>query len=350
MTAEFARLARGDAPAYLCTRVFHHGGRLVGARLERAVRAALTDALAARGLPITGPLTFLPYRDSNGAVLLGPQFTRGIYAVDTAQIGRATLVVAPIEDLNLDSSIAFELGFAGARGVPVLSALQNVVRFRHPASGVVSPLPPLLTPLAGTVVDAGAFPADGAPRDPDAYLAHVEDALTRTEAQVRAAVPAALDAPVPAWGNVPVRAGHLHVEVGGPSEDARAWAARTASALADAGWFVTTATREGARTRADLDAAVREDLHAALGAQVLVTRADTADMDAEAAAVTGLRAGLGRATVLSIGWAREVWNGDAYVLPVNLMPLHGARASVRTDAALLQAVQALMGDAATPGG
>lgn len=338
------RLAAGQAPAYICTRLFHPSGRLLGVYLERGVRAGLLDALTQAGLTPGGPLTFLPYRDSNGAIepVPGQSFTRDIYRLDAAQVRRASLMAVPLDDLQIDSGIAFELGLAWGLGVPTLTVVLNSVCTQHAPSGTVLRLAPLLEALSDRVVDAGAFPLHGLSSEAEGYRAQVEGTLEAMTARVRAAVGETVSRP-PQAPTFSLRPGTVHLEFGLPSEGTLAQLDRVSALLARDGWPVTRARRWEATTEVELHAQTRMDLAAACGAEVLLTLGDGADVDAEVAAVQGARTATGRPTVLLRTAPLGLWDGPAYTSACNLMLAHSATGVASSVTAAVEMVRALKG-------
>jgi hypothetical protein len=318
-------LASGQAPAYICTRLFHPAGRLVGIYLERGVREGLSDVLQETGLMVGGPLTFLPYRDSNGVIqpVPGQSFTRDIYTLDAAQVRRASLMALPVDDLQIDSGIAFELGLAWGLGLPTLAVILNSISLLHGASGSVLRWSPLLEGLTSRIVDAGAFPLVGLSTDPEAYQHQVEATLLAMSSQVRTAAAEEIRRPS-APVTVARRPGTVHLEFGLPCEGSTALQDRLSTLLLQEGWNVTRARRWEAVGTPALPDEVQADLAAACGAEVLVTLGDGPDVDAEVAAVQGARTATGRPTVLLRTTPVGVWDGPAYLSVCNLMIAHSA--------------------------
>lgn len=320
------RVAAGEAPAYICTRLFHPAGRLVGVHLERGVQAGLVGALTQAGLTPSGPLTFLPYRDSNGALspLPGRSFTRDIYTLDAERVRQASLMVLPLDDLQIDSGVAFELGLAWRLGLPTLTVVLNSIGTQHLPSGTVLRLSPLLDALSDRIVDAGAFPLSGLPSDPPGYQSQVEGALQTMAERVREEIRPLLTCPAvprPAFSRKPST---VHLEFGVPDEGKRGLLDRISQLLAREGWSVTRARRWDADDAAGLHRGAQADLAAACEAGVLLTLGDGADVDAEVAAVQGARTATGRPTVLLRTTPLGLWDGPAYRSVCNLMLAHSA--------------------------
>lgn len=311
---------------YVATHLFDHVGKLYGARIERACHAALLRVLARRGVEPAGPLTFLPFRDSNESIPKRPgeSLTEAIFRIDCEQLDVSAALVAPFQGLAQDSGIAFEMGYAAARGVPVLSIASSFVRFSHDAQQEPSRVEPLLAWLSHRVVDASAFPA-GAQRTRAGYLDRLEDALQHVEQRAGQALAALaegeagpsrlLDAPSPEPRRV-------HLEFGGGLyEYQRLLAGQVAEALARQGLTVSSSERylHGAS-----DAAVAADLRAAARSQVVITLGDGPDMDAEVAAVQGYAWALGRRVLLYVSTPRRLCGGPGYRTQQNLMVFHSA--------------------------
>ncbi len=319
-------LASGRSTVYVATHLFDHVGKLYGARLERAGHAALLRVLTRRGLDPVGPLTFLPFRDSNESMPKRPgeSLTEAIFRLDCEQVDSAAALVAPFQGLAQDAGIAFEMGYAAARGVPVLSIASSFVRFSHGAQGAPSQVEPLLAWLSHRVVDASAFPV-GAQRTRVGYLERIEEALQHAEKQAGQALEALAEGeggPPRLLEALSPESHRVHLEFGGGLyEYQRLLARQVAEALTRQGLTVSISERY---LRGASDAAVAADLRAAGRSQVVVTLGDGPDMDAEIAAVQGYAWALGRRVLLYVTTSRRLFAGPEYRTWQNLMVFHSA--------------------------
>ena len=331
-------LAAGQRPTYVCTRLFHPSGRLLGTFLEGGVRAGLSAALTDAHLTATGPVTFLPYRDSNGAITprAGHEFTRDIYLLDAAQVRRAGRMVIPLDDLQVDSGIAFELGLAWGLGIPTLTVLLNSVSLQHRPSGEPLRALPVLSMMSGTVIDAGAFPLSGLSSEASTYQEQVLASLSQMASLVREAVYADPVPPVSPRPERPLRLGTVHLEGGVPHAGTDLLIAHARTALRAQGWTVTTSARWDASPGESLVDRAARDVETALAAQVVLNFGDGADVDAEVAAIQGARTALGCPTVLLRSAPLGIQDGPVYASVCNLMLAHSAW---RVAESLAQALQ-----------
>jgi hypothetical protein len=85
------------------------------------------------GISPSGKLVFLPFRDSNEDITthssLG-SITKVIFSKDIACLDAAAALVAPFGDIQFDSGMCFEIGYAYARGIPIIGIVTNFVGFR----------------------------------------------------------------------------------------------------------------------------------------------------------------------------------------------------------------------------
>ena len=334
-------LAAGRTPVYVATRLYDPSGRHLGAIVERGCLAGLREALIQRGLEPAEPLTFLPFRDSNAALDPKTQdFSRAIYDLDRQRVERAYALLAPLGDLQLDSGVAFEVGYAHASGTPVALLWFNFFRLRYDGCATMFGAPPLLRLLGTRELDLGAVNLTRRYDDRDAYF----NALLRDFGQVEASSAALcrrwVERPpeplLPAPGRAPRRRVHLEFG-GGQFEHQRDAAERAAAALEKAGAQVSVARRY--QGHGPLELRAQQDLEAARTSEVVVVWGDGADVDAEAAAVQGYVRGLGRRVVLYSSGPRRIFTGPEYDHQHNLMLLYSADRLARS---LDEAVEAAL--------
>jgi nucleoside 2-deoxyribosyltransferase len=97
---------------YIAGPLFDPGERWYLEQVDAVCRAAGYD-------------TYLPHRD--GGLKAGPDTDFGaIFAADLAALTRAGLVVAVWNGPDVDSGTAWEIGFAYARGVPVIGLHEDI--------------------------------------------------------------------------------------------------------------------------------------------------------------------------------------------------------------------------------
>jgi nucleoside 2-deoxyribosyltransferase len=72
-----------------------------------------------------GLLTFLPHRDG-GLAPADRRETNAVYEADIRGLEGCAVVVAVLNGTDVDSGTAFEIGYAVARGVPVLGLYEDI--------------------------------------------------------------------------------------------------------------------------------------------------------------------------------------------------------------------------------
>jgi nucleoside 2-deoxyribosyltransferase len=87
---------------------------------ERSYLEELATALEAAGFQ-----TYLPHRDG-GLAPADRRNTRALYDSDIRALGACSIVVAVLNGTDVDSGTAFEIGYAVARGLPVLGLYEDI--------------------------------------------------------------------------------------------------------------------------------------------------------------------------------------------------------------------------------
>jgi nucleoside 2-deoxyribosyltransferase len=321
-------LGSGQSVVYVATRLFDHSSRFYGALIERASHDALRRVLERHGIQPTGPLTFLPFRDSNEAARKRPgeSLTEAIFRIDCERLDAAAALIAPFHGINQDIGIAFEIGYCAARHIPILAIASDFVRLSHSREEEDSLVEPLLASLCTQVVDASAFLDAGAPPTREGYLSRLHTTFAHVESLVGQAVAALAEgstrpaSPPPSPEAIP---GRVHLEFGGGLQEyQRLLAARAEELLTRQGFSVTVSERYSRGHGSG--AALAADLAAVKRCQLLITLGDGPDMDAEIAAMQGHARALGRRVVLYLTTSRALTTGPEYHTPRNLMLLHSA--------------------------
>lgn len=344
--ARARRLAAGEAPVYVATRLYDPSGRYLGARLERGCVRGLRAGLNALGLEGREPLTFLPFRDSNSALQGVPAdgFSRAIYDLDRDHIERGFALLAPLGDLQADSGVAFEVGYAAGVGTPAVLLWLNFFVLRYDGTEEVLTAPPLLSRLATRIENLGRFDLSLRFDGREDYLHRAAAALDEAEAAVaglcRELVLRPHDPPAPPAAAP--EAGRVHLEFGGGQfEVQRCWAARMRTELERAGFSVSVSRRY--EEPGPLQERAEDDLSAVAASELVVTLADGADVDGETAALQGYARGLGRKVLLYSSGRRRIYTGPEYDHRHNLMLLYSADRTVHRLDEVVPAVRALLG-------
>lgn len=343
MDPRLKRLIQGHGPLYVATFLFEHTGRYYGARIEHACLQGLREGLEALDLHPEGPLTFLPYRDSNGEMVPKPgeSLTQAIYRLDTERIRNSFALLAPTYHTQYDGGISFEVGYAAGIGLPVILLLSNYFHYKHDHIAEPQRLPPMIELLADHVLCEGDFPFSGLDPDPQSYRELIEAAFERIERRVREVVrelvlnyPGQRVVPDP-----PVRPGYAFLEFGGGEYEYQLiMAERTQRELEALGWHVETARRYEANSTDSLRSGAEQDLQNAVTSELVVTFGDGPDMNPESGAMQGYLRALGRKVVLYCSSTTRLYVGPEYDMRRNLMLTHSADQVVLRLADLASAV------------
>lgn len=346
-------LAQGRAPVYIATKLFEYAGRLLSAVAEEALVRGLRRGLAECGLRSGGGLAFLPFRDSNEAVdshtVSADLVTARIYQIDVAALRRGYAVVALLNDPQKDSGVCFEVGYAAALGRPIMPVVNDFIDYRYDPWGWVYPLDPVLTAIAPAILKEAAIPQLGEGdrrrlyrRAQDTALNTLRERLADAASQLVRS-PEQFIYPVPA-PTPPGPRPRVHLEFGGNGyEWQRLLAHAAARRLEDAGLECdVTFSRRFEATERPLDEATRADIAAALGADLLVTLGDGADMDAGSAALQGLARGYDRRVLLYYSGPIRWVTGSRDAEDRNLMLQHSADAVIHRLDELPAAVRQLL--------
>jgi hypothetical protein len=348
-----ATLAAGAAPVYIATKLFDYAGRLLSAAAEEALVRGIRRGLAEQSLRSAGNLAFLPFRDSNEAI--DPALselalvTEQIYQIDIAAIRRSYAVVALLNDPQKDSGVCFEVGYAAALGRPIMPVVNDFIDYRYDPWEWVYPLDPVICAIAPAILKEATLPAPATGDRRRHYRRAQDTGITTLQERLASAGSELVRAPgqfmhplpeAPPSGARP----RVHLEFGGGLyEWQRLLCAEALRHLheAELSCDVTTARRYEAAGQ-PLGDATRADIAAALGADVVVTLGDGADMDAGAATIQGLARGAGRQVVLYYSGAVRWITSSRDPEDRNLMLQQSADLLVRTLRDLPDAIQRLL--------
>ena len=346
-------LAQGLAPVYIATKLFDYAGRFLSAAAEEAIVRGLRRGLGERGLRSGGGLAFLPFRDSNELVdshpAPGELVTEQIYRLDVGAIERAYAVIALLNDPQKDSGVCFEVGYAAALGRPVMPVVNDFIDYRYDPWGWVYPLDPVLCTIAPAILKYAAIPPLGPGdrrrlyrRAQDTGITGLRERLADAGSELVRAPEQFLPVLPPA--RAPGPRPRVRLEFGGGLfEWQRLLAGEALRILTAAGLpcDIDVSRRYETADR-PLDEATRDDIAAALGADLLVTLGDGPDMDAGVAALQGLARGAGRRVLLYYSGAVRWVTGSRDAEERNLMLQHSADAIVHSLAELPAAVEHLL--------
>lgn len=347
-------LAAGRAPVYVATKLFEYAGRLLSAAVEEALVRGLRRGLSAQGFRSGGNLAFLPFRDSNEAVdplsIDAALVTAQIYALDTGAIRDAYAVVALLNDPQKDSGVCFEVGYAAALGRPLMPIVNDFIEYRYDPWGWVYSLDPVLCAIAPAILREASLPPPGAGDRRRLYRRAQDTGITTLQERVADAGSELVRAPDQFRPRLPAplppdARPRVHLEFGGGLYewqslllDAALTQLRAAALPCD-----LTASRRHDPQAADHAAAIDLDIAAVIGADILVSLGDGADMDAGSAALQGLARGYGRRVILYYSGAIRWTTTSRAAESRNLMVEQSADLLVRSLAELPGAVALLLG-------
>ncbi len=353
-------LAEGRAPVYVATKLFEYAGRLLSAAVEEALVRGLRRGLSARGYRSGGNLAFLPFRDSNEAI--DPTVTdmaivtAQIYALDTEAIRRSYAVVALLNDPQKDSGVCFEVGYAAALGRPIMPIVNDFIEYRYEPWGWVYSLDPILCMIAPAILREATLPPLGQGDRRRLYRRAQDTGITTLQERVADAGSELVRAPEQFRPRLPTplppgAQPRVHLEFGGGLyEWQRLLLATATEGLRAAGLpCAITVSRRNDPAGAEHAAAIEADIAAVLGADILISLGDGADMDAGSAALQGLARGYGRRIILYYSGAIRWTTASRDPESRNLMLEESADLLVRSLAELPGAVGQLLTQLA-PGG
>lgn len=346
-------LAEGRAPVYIATKLFEYAGRMLSAAAEEALVRGLRRGLGEQGYRSAGNLAFLPFRDSNEAVdpsvTDSALITEQIYRLDVEAIRRSFAVVALLNDPQKDSGVCFEVGYAAALGRPIMPVVNDFIDYRFDPWGWVYPLDPVICTIAPAILKEATIATLGHGdrrrlyrRAQDAGITHLQERLADAGSELIRDIGQFMH-PLPApraTGPLP----RVHLEFGGGLyEWQRLLLAEAMQRLKKAGLPIAiSAGRRYEATDEPLDAATRADIAATIGADLVVTLGDGADMDAGTSALQGLARGFGRKVLLYYSGAIRWVTGSRDAEDRNLMLQHSADGLIRALDELPAAVRRLL--------
>ncbi|MET7852310.1 nucleoside 2-deoxyribosyltransferase [Streptomyces avermitilis] len=170
---------------------------------DRALAAYLAHELA---LKLGEDQVFLPFCDTDEEDLVADIKGRRLFELDRDRLRHIRALIAIIHGPSPDDGVCMEIGYAAARGVPVILLTTDFQDYSATPTGPRTVFPdPLLDTLATRIIRA---PRLGTPTDlPGA--SHFADFAARNHAQIQLAVDACVDTalqlPVPADSAVPAR-------------------------------------------------------------------------------------------------------------------------------------------------
>ncbi|MEU2772469.1 nucleoside 2-deoxyribosyltransferase [Streptomyces sp. NPDC007162] len=173
---------------------------------DRALAAELAHHLARK---LGEDHVFLPFCDTDEEDLVADVKGRRLFELDRERLGRIRALIAIVHGPSPDDGVCMEIGYAAARGVPVILLTTDFQDYSATLTGPRTHFPdPLLDALATRIV---RVPRLGTTTQPSGTSRFADFAL-RNQAQVHQAVEACVDAalqlPAPAADTaVPGRTG-----------------------------------------------------------------------------------------------------------------------------------------------
>lgn len=349
MISRLQKLAGGECPVYVATRLFDNGGRYFGAKMETGCAAGVKKALEQLDIPVTGNLTYLPFRDSNESVTPRPgeTFTGAIYRVDREMLTGSFALFAPVYDMCQDSGISYELGLAAANRIPIVLLAGNFFQWSIEGRGVFS-VEPMYLIFSDEVIETRAMELSDGDKTPEGYLRKLDaefESITEQTAVVFSRLCASVSASVGPPPDEPStirrsrRNGNVHLEFGGGQYDfQRYFAEVTARRLRSEGFSVSISDRYQAGSYRD---GVATDVESLENSEAAIFLGDGADVDPEIAFLLGYVGGKNIPIVLYYSGTKSVYASPEYHTPRNLMVCESAHSIVRTPDELVKQLSRL---------
>ncbi|TDC91967.1 nucleoside 2-deoxyribosyltransferase [Actinomadura sp. 7K507] len=208
---------------------------------DRALAAALAQRLAEKHGPGS---VFLPFCDTDEENLIAEVKGRRLFELDTQRLDDITAMAALLHGPSLDDGVCMEIGYAAARGIPVIAVTSDFIT-HGPSPGGRTRLPfpdPLLTVTTCAVIRAHRLGHAPVPRTAPyaAFLAQnlatVDDLIDQTVHAIH--TPPETRSPFPKGDG---RRRTAYLEPSPYSLDARVL--DTAELLQSAGWGIHLAGR-----------------------------------------------------------------------------------------------------------
>ncbi|MFB7938268.1 nucleoside 2-deoxyribosyltransferase [Streptomyces sp. NPDC056049] len=168
---------------------FYIAHRLFAAH-DRALAADLADRLAQK---VGADRVFLPFCDTDEEDLVAEVKGRRLFELDRERLGRLDAMIAILHGPSLDDGVCMEIGYAAARGVPVVVLTTDFQTYSMTEAGTHLEFPdPLLQAVATRIVRVAKLGPATLPPAP--ARSRFQGFRTRNVAQTNTALDAALDA------------------------------------------------------------------------------------------------------------------------------------------------------------
>lgn len=208
---------------------------------DRALAAALAHRLAQK---YGSESVFLPFCDTDEESLVADCKGRRLFELDSERLSGVTAMAALLHGPSLDDGVCMEIGYAAARGIPVIAVTSDFQTYGPDPAGlgrILFPDPLLPAVVSGTVKAHRLGSATG--DHPDRYAAFLAQNLATVEGLLDQAVQA-LDNPLHLAQPFPAISGQrmaAYLEPSPYAEGDRIYS--VAELLHEAGWDVHLACR-----------------------------------------------------------------------------------------------------------
>lgn len=320
MDLKLKTLINKDSQVYVATRLFDNGGRYFGALIEEAINNALSLFNSEKK---ELSLTYLPYRDSNETVSLlnDETITKAIYRIDCEKLSGSFLFVAPVYEIQLDSGIAFEIGYAFSKNVPTILVAGNFFNYKllgHDKPYIVDPIFQL---LADKIIDCGKFSLSGKDKTRRGYF----DKLNLEFLNIKTKVADSVFLFTKEYSQDRNRfhfdksdkIGGVHIEFGGSQFQHQELMLELMSKKLNQ--HNIGFTKSERHTNENYEEGLKKDIGNALASDLLVTLGDGSEVDPEIACIQGMAAAMDKKVVLLFTGKKYLSSVNDYFSPCNLM-------------------------------
>lgn len=345
MNPRLEELSTGICPLYVATRLFDNGGRYFGAQMERACAMGIEKSMRKNGFTPAGKLTYLPFRDSNESVVQkkGESLTRAIFRVDCEMLSNSFALFAPVYDLQQDSGISFEIGFAFAKRVPVILLAGNF--FKWSINNLASfSVEPIYSFVSDEIVDVGEFGLVEEDKTRSGYIRKLEDEFDKMSLLVEEALFEFCESAVTPTNTFDLQESkiqrNVHLEFGGGQYDFQRHFAKLVSQRVNDGSFtISSSTRH---SNEDYRSGLTADLELICSSEAVIFLGDGSEVDPEIAFMLGFCSGKNKNSILYFSGGKQLSSPPDYLSPRNLMVSESVQGIVGTFDELESAIRKLM--------
>jgi len=346
-------LIEGKRFIYVMTRLYDFVEKIRGSMLETATIKGAKKAFKELGAQMTYFPTFLPFRDTREDEIVSDQRTRIIYDLDMKRLERLFGIVGSLDDPSKDDGICMELGYAAAKRVPTLVAVNDFIWYTsREINELAYVLDPVLLRIIGKVIYENRLPPSVSKHKDIVFKDMLEvkrdyyrrsiSALRNTMQSILAEVyqmvmqpdsyVAVLPEPIQMKGTTV----YLDFE-GGKHEWQRSYMRHLHRLLSKKGYIVLESLRHTPHYQKQTyddygEGAIRilgeTDIIHALSSDIVITCADGPEVDGGTAAIQGLARALNKQIIMYYSGNLEIRGDGGHRMIRNLMLQYSANATV----------------------